>query len=197
MRAYATWIGIAVLCLIVYLAGDGLAAIFQFDRDAITRGEYWRLLTSHVTHLSFAHLTLNLLALALCTYVANPKHAVAYILAMWLWLMAFTGVGLYFYALDLNYYVGLSGALHGALLIAIVPSPYYSRFIRILVVVVILGKVMWEQTSFYNDMGNAELIGGRTEARSHMLGAIAGLIWVLGYGLWKVYEQRKQSLEDE
>ena len=191
MRAYATWIGIAVLCIIVYLAGDGLAATFQFDREAITDGDIWRLMTSHITHLSFAHLALNLLALGLCTYVANPKNSSLYLGVMWCWLMAFTGIGLYFYALDLNYYVGLSGALHGALLIAIVPSPYYSRLIRTVVVMVILGKVIWEQTSFYNDMGNAELIGGRTEARSHLLGVIAGIIWVIGLLLWKKYEQRK------
>lgn len=196
MRLYATWIGIAVLCLLVYLAGDTLTSLFQFDRQAISSGEYWRLVTSHVTHLSFAHLTLNLLALALSAYVADPKHSVGYLLALWGWLMVFTGVGLYFYASDLNYYVGLSGALHGALLAAIVPSPYYSRFIRILVVLVISGKVIWEQTSFYNDMGNAELIGGRTEARAHMLGAIAGLIWIAGWGVLKKYEQRKKSLGD-
>lgn len=191
MRAYAIWIGIAVLCIIVYLAGASLAAIFQFDREAIADGDIWRFITSHFTHLSFAHLALNLLALGLCTYVASPKYSSVYLGAMWCWLMVFTGVGLYFYALDLNYYVGLSGALHGALLISIIPSPYYSRLIRTAVVMVILGKVIWEQTSFYDDMSNAELIGGRTEARSHLLGVIAGIIWMIGLWVWKTYEQRK------
>lgn len=191
MRPYAIWIGIAFLCLIVYFAGDTLALIFQFDRQAIAGGEVWRLFSAHFTHLSFAHLVLNLLALALSAYVADPKHSAMYLISLWGWLIGFTGVGLYWFALDLNYYVGLSCALHGALLAAIVPSPFYSRFIRVLVVVVIIGKVIWEQTGFYNDMGNAELIGGRTEARSHLLGAISGILWVAGYGIRKIYEQRK------
>ena len=195
MRSYLVWLIAGLLSLLILIAGDATTELLRFDRAAVDQGELWRLITSHLAHLSFAHLVLNILALALTAYVADPAHPWWQQLAMWLWLFVVTGVGLWLFAPDLYYYVGLSGALHGALIIAIADSPFYSLRVRLLVVAVIVGKVIWEQSGLYDDMGNAELIGGRTETRAHFLGAVAGILWVLVIISWKRYERRK-SLEN-
>ena len=195
MRSYLVWLTAGLLSLLILMAGDSATELLRFDRNALNQGELWRLITSHLTHLSFAHLVLNILALALTAYVADPAHPWWQQLFMWLWLFAVTGVGLWLFAPDLYYYVGLSGALHGALIIAIADSPFYSLRVRLLVVAVIIGKVIWEQSGLYDDMGNAELIGGRTETRAHFLGALAGILWVMAVMVWKRYE-RRQSLEN-
>ncbi|MEK9712714.1 MAG: rhombosortase [Thalassolituus sp.] len=191
MRPYLVWLSTGLLALLVFLCGDTASDLLRFDRGAIDDGQYWRFYSSHLTHLSFAHLILNLLALALTAYVADPQLRWWKQVLAWMWLYTVTGVGLWFFAPDLYYYVGLSGALHGALIIAIAASPFYSLNVRMLVIAVILGKVLWEQSGLYDDMGNAGLIGGRTETRAHFLGALAGILWVTVTTGWKRYERRK------
>ena len=193
--AWSVWISVGLISAIVFVAGESATEFLRFDRIAIDAGEWWRLLSAHFVHLSSGHLLLNLAALALAAYVASPSSSFRLQLLAWGWLCLVTGVGLFIFADDLYYYVGLSGALHGAMLVAIAPSPYYSMKVRLIVVLVIVVKVIWEQTGFYDDMANSEMVGGRTEARSHMFGAIAGLIWIAVSQSWKHYERRK-SLEN-
>ena len=59
------------------------------------------------------------------------------------------------------------------------PSSSSSRRIAWLFFVVIVAKVIWEQTSWYNDMALADVIGGRVETRSHLLGTLAGMFFLL------------------
>src|SRR5690242_13776108 len=53
--------GLAALVMVLFwLLGDRATSALQYDRHAIFRGEYWRLVTGHLVHAGFRHMALNL-----------------------------------------------------------------------------------------------------------------------------------------
>lgn len=191
MVRYLVWIVLVIATLVICVAGEPLTDLLRYDRAAIEQGQIWRLLSAHLTHLTLNHALLNLAALGLTAYVSDNRIPLLRQLYCWLWLFAFTGTMLYLISPDLSYYVGLSGALHGALIVAIAFSPHYSRLVRVVTLLVIAGKIVWEQSPFYDDMASAEFLGGRVETRAHLYGAIAGVIWIAARWAWKRHEQRQ------
>ncbi len=106
-------LAIAACCLVLQAGGDTARAWGQYDRVLIGRGELWRLVTGHLVHLGWRHLWPNVLALliigALFERVLTPLE--------WLLAAVLAGVGidvgLYVLNTDVQWYVGLSGVLHG------------------------------------------------------------------------------------
>ena len=82
---------------------------------AVLHGEYWRLLTCHFVHYSAQHLLLNAVGLGLVAALFPREYS----LAGWLSILAgsIAAIDLGFVLLEpqLEWYVGLSGVLHGAL----------------------------------------------------------------------------------
>jgi len=168
---------IAVMCLLTLL-GDNAENALRFDRDRITEGQIWRLLTGHFVHLSWVHTLGNSAGLLMANYVCAGRFNHLQTLWFVLFSAAITGGGLYFFAHDLFYYVGLSGILHGLLIVSMFRSQLYTPFVKGIFIIVIAAKVAWEQTPFYDDMAMADLIGGRVETRAHLFGFISAAVWL-------------------
>lgn len=181
MRHYAIYAVIFFL-LVLFTAFEPISSEYlMFDRELINNGEVWRLFSAHFVHLSPTHMFGNLLAVCLLAYIAGGSlNNISGVLLL-LWCMLAVGLGLYFFADHLHRYVGLSGVLHGLLLVAPFVSKFYSRKIALIFLLVIVFKVIWEQSGFYDDMALVETIGGRVETRAHLLGLLAGLMYL---GLW-------------
>lgn len=196
VKSYQVFLGLFLILLVLVWFGDACVQWLGYDREAIQSGEVWRLVTAHLVHMSLNHSLLNIATLLLVAYLIDPSEPKYRQLLHWLWLFLFTGVGLYLTAHNLLYYVGFSGVLHGALLVAIFSSPFYSKPIKWVVILILLSKVLWEQTPYFDDMANLDMIGGRTESRAHLMGFLAGWMWI--FFIWVVnrYEQRRQPLED-
>lgn len=190
MRDYLLYIFLLVTILVFALAEPLSSQWLMFDRDAINDGQVWRLFSAHFVHLSTAHLLGNAMGVVLLAYIAGPSLNNLRGILLLVWCVLVVGIGLYGYADYLQYYVGLSGVLHGLLLVAPFISPFYSRRIAVCFLVVIVAKVIWEQSSYYDDMAMVGWIGGRVEANAHLLGVIAGLVFLLVY-----YGQRNANGE--
>jgi rhomboid family GlyGly-CTERM serine protease len=165
----------------------------MFDREAIASGQVWRLFSAHFVHLSPTHTLGNAMGLVLFAYIAGRFLNNVLGLVLLIWCVLFVGVGLYVYADYLQRYVGLSGVLHGLLLVSPFVSGFYSRRIAWCFFAVILAKVFWEQSSFYDDMALVGAIGGRVEANAHLLGVIAGLLFLAAYYLRQKLLSLKES----
>jgi len=187
------WAALALACVVIFALG--WSDVLRFDRPDITSGAWWQLFSAHLAHLSWPHLWMNLAALALTAYVSAQSHSLGHFFSVWILLLLGTGAGLYWFAPDLIRYVGLSGALHGALIVYISDSPFYDRRIRALVVIVILAKVGWEQSPWFDDMANADSIGGRTEGRAHLYGALTGVLIITMIYCWSQMIRLKKQVD--
>ncbi len=175
LRLFLIPAGIAVLSAAVMLGGESWIQALRYDRDAIAGGELWRLLTAHFTHLGWRHLGMNLAGLFLIWALFGR------LLPNGAWLLGLLGtalvvsLGLWWFDPGLHWYVGLSGVLHGLFMTGVLLSLYLGYRAEFLLLVLILGKLAWEQ--LYGPLpGSADFAGGRVIVDAHLYGAVAGVL---------------------
>jgi len=112
-RRWSVPLVICALCLAMSLGGDAARDWGRYDRTALEAGQWWRLVTGHLVHLGWGHLWPNLLALVLIgglvEWFLEPLEWVAATVTAALGIDA----GLYAFDPGVQWYVGLSGVLHG------------------------------------------------------------------------------------
>jgi rhomboid family GlyGly-CTERM serine protease len=183
MRDYLFYLLLLIIIVALTLLEPMSSNWLMFDRAAIDEGQVWRLFSAHFVHLSATHMFGNAMGIVLLAYIAGRYLNNSVGLLLLTWCVLVVGLGLYWYADYLQRYVGLSGVLHGLLLVAPFVSKFYSRRIAGCFLVVIVAKVIWEQSTFYDDMAMVGIIGGRVETNAHLLGTIAGLVFLMAYYL--------------
>ena len=175
LRAWLLPAAIAVVALLLLLAGEPASEIFRFDRAAIAAGEVWRLLTGHFVHLGPSHALLNIAGLLLVWFLVGQE------LGNSTWLLvlgasiAAVDVGLWFFVPTLNWYVGLSGLLHGLLTAGVVAAFAERRLEAAIIVLVVAGKILIEQTTGPLP-GSESTSGGKVVVDAHLYGAIGGVL---------------------
>jgi rhomboid family GlyGly-CTERM serine protease len=190
-QSYSLYLIVILIMLALALGQPHSSQWLQFNRSQIDVGEWWRVFSANWVHLSVNHLLGNSLGMVLFAYIAGRYLNNATGVLLLLWCCMWVGTGLYIYADYLQQYVGMSGVLHGLLLVAPFISKYYSHRMAWLFATVIIAKVIWEQLPWYDDMAMYGYIGGRVETNSHLLGTVSGVLFLTAYfGLkrWRKYE---------
>lgn len=180
-QSYGLYLVIILIMLSLAVAQPYASQWLQFDRSHIDAGQWWRVFSASWVHLSINHLLGNSLGVLLLAYIAGQYLNNRLGVCLLFWCCMWVGVGLYVYADYLQRYVGMSGALHGLLLVAPFISDHYSRRMAWLFAVAIIAKTIWEQLPWYDDMAMHEYIGGRVETNSHLLGTLSGIVFLLVY----------------
>jgi membrane associated rhomboid family serine protease len=137
---------VVMIALALMLSGDSGRDPLRFDRGSIAAGEFWRLLSGHFVHLGVSHTLLNL-----------------------------AGLGLWLGSPQLEWYVGLSGLLHGMLAAGIVAGLADRNYEALVLAIVVTGKLAWEQ--FAGPLPGSEATsGGAVIVDAHLYGVIGGAI---------------------
>jgi rhomboid family GlyGly-CTERM serine protease len=109
-------LGLLVALLVLaalLLGGEGWQMSLRFDRAGLQQGQWWRLLTGHLMHFDVRHLLLDgagvVLLWMLFARELSPLRWLAVVLASMLAIDA----GLWWLAPQIQWYVGISGVLHG------------------------------------------------------------------------------------
>lgn len=156
------------------LLSEGDALRLRYERTAILGGEYWRLLSGQLVHAGVAHGLLNGVALLMLWSLDTELLRGWRGSALMLWLMSATALGLLVLRPDLDWYVGLSGALHG---LAVVVGWRLLRARSVLggvLLAALAAKVIAEQLSL--NLGTAAIIGVPVVESAHVYGTLAGLL---------------------
>ncbi|HEY8539702.1 MAG TPA: rhombosortase [Steroidobacteraceae bacterium] len=169
-------VGAAVVLL--GMGGSQVEHVLRYERTAVVEaGEYWRLLTAHLVHLSGRHMALNLAGLLVIAVLFPRQYSPAAWLGIGLASAAVIDIGFLWNDPELAWYVGLSGVLHGALAAgAVAWWRTQSKLFAFLLSALLAGKLTWEQW-----FGTSSMAGEiPVVVDAHLYGAVGGLIAGLG-----------------
>ena len=164
-----------VIAVLLAVTGDSGRTWLRFDRGPIADGELWRLLSGHFVHLGLTHLLLNAAGLVLVWILVGRAFRRVGWLAVIVGSVVAIDIGLWIFSPALEWYVGLSGLLHGMLAAGIVAS-WRDRNVEALILgLVIAGKLAYEQL-LGPLPGSEGTSGGTVIVNAHLYGVIGGVI---------------------
>jgi rhomboid family GlyGly-CTERM serine protease len=159
-----------------------------YDRQAILKGELWRLLTGHLVHFSTSHLLYNLAAFALAGWLLESRtHAPRPIMFLTTPLVISTAM----LGFDpfMTHYGGLSGlvtALWVYLALDYARRPGISRFLSATTLTLFLGKTAWEYLYAAPLFAQPDTESFQVATLSHLTGAG----WAcLVFGTWSFHKE--------
>lgn len=172
-RVHPVWLLGLAIALLVSLGSAAVREPLRYERAAVLHGDYWRLLSGHFVHGTSQHLILNIAGLIIMAALFSRTYSVCGWLLIGLFSIAAIDVGFVFYEPQLEWYVGFSGVLHGALAAgAIAWWRRESKPFALGLSVVLVGKLLWEQLH-----GALPLAGELpVVVNAHLYGALGGVL---------------------
>jgi rhomboid family GlyGly-CTERM serine protease len=168
------------LALLLGLAagGEPWRLALQYQRGAIAAGEWWRLATAHLVHLGARHVLLDGAGLVLLWILyARALRAGAWALALAGSALAIDA-GLWWLSPGVQWYVGLSGVLHGGWAAGAVGSWREDRRLAATSLALLAIKLLAEQLH----RGGVAGSGLPVVVDAHLYGAAGGLVVALALG---------------
>lgn len=168
---------------VVHWFGAPATAALRYDREAIFAGELWRLVTGHFVHLGALHLALNAVAtlVILIGFVAPRQPSFPRMFIALLGLTLGVSAGLLFISSEVEWYVGLSGVLHG--LAVFVAAWYLEKPFKWVLLAGLLVKLVWEQVKGAGSVLALEL-GGDVIVDAHLYGGITACLLLGVFAAW-------------
>lgn len=195
-KGFAVPLAVGLACGLAAFLPDSGRSLLGYERALVLGGQWWRLVTAHLAHLSGGHALMNLLALGLVTWLfADGLDSRGWAAAMLVSGLAI-GLGLLWAYPDVGWYVGLSGVLHG--LVVVGGLNWLRRGDRTagLVLLAALGGKLVYEAVVGPLPGSASAAGGPVLVEAHQLGAMGGVAYAAGAwaaGHWRRLYSRHQG----
>lgn len=158
--------------------------------------EIWRWWTGHWVHVGWMHLLLNLLAFV-CLPFIFPEIKNRFFIILMVLLPPAISLSFYYFYLDIVAYAGFSGVLHGlyaAFALSALQYPKERKF-GLLVLVLIVGKIVWE--IMMGSLGTSAIIGSPVLIEAHYLGVLWGTIFCLIYMAYVYFDLKAKIIKSE
>jgi rhomboid family GlyGly-CTERM serine protease len=164
-----------VVCAVLALGGDQMRELARYDRAALGVGEYWRLVSGHLVHLGWGHLWPNLAALIVIALLLEGTFRSIDWVVIGLASAAAIDVGLLTVDTEVEWYVGLSGVLHGFVAGGALGLVLQRQALGAVLGIGVAAKLAFEQT-FGPVPFTAASVGGPVIVSAHLFGAAGGLL---------------------
>jgi rhomboid family GlyGly-CTERM serine protease len=106
-------LAVGLLLAAFMLGGEPWQMALRFDRTGLQQGQWWRLLTGNLIHFDVRHLLLDFTGVVLLWMLFARELSPLRWLAVVLASMLAVDAGLWWLAPQIQWYVGVSGVLHG------------------------------------------------------------------------------------
>ena len=199
-RSRAVWLpplALIALVLLLGLGGEPVRVALRYDSAAIAAGEWWRLLTGNLVHLGWWHLFLNEVGLLVLVLLC-PESLSWSVWARRLLLLGLgMSLGLYWFVPGAQWYVGLSGVIHGLFLLGLGRQVLRDRdLIAAGCIAYLVGKIAWEMVSGV-PVSDEQAIGGKVLVESHLYGTLSALLYGLIFGAFTRAETFRRAKPSE
>jgi rhomboid family GlyGly-CTERM serine protease len=168
--------------LLVVVAVLGLALLpidetsLALSRDAVSRGEWWRVLSSQFAHLGPAHALMNATGFFIISFSFradfSPLHEALVLTSS----MVAVAAGILALNPEIHWYLGLSGAIYGLLMHHLVAGAPQQRTLAWLFIGGVAAKLAYEQWIAPPDRLTEAIIGGMVAIDAHLYGACWGML---------------------
>lgn len=137
----------------------------------------WRLITAHLVHLDWHHYIMNMIGLGLCVAVYVKEVSAKHWYLSFVVLSLCSSIGLIYWPLDYDIYVGFSDVLHGWILIGATTLFKTDKKIAAIIYVLFISKLIQENMGMMF-LGNTDMEANMS-TESHILGSSAGTLYAL------------------
>ena len=164
---------VTITIIIFGLMGEVATNALRYERDLLSSAEWWRLLSGHFVHLSWAHLSLNVVGFWLIAFLYGQKVNPVCLLSIIFLIALSISIGLLVFTPEVNWYVGFSGVLHGLIIIGALKNFSDEPWPSGLILIGVFSKIIWEQL-YAEENAMKHIIGGNVIYDAHFYGAISG-----------------------
>lgn len=177
---HTLWACILLLSFVLQLFG--WVDVWRYDRSQVGQGAYWLVMSGNLVHLNWSHWGLNIAGLAIVAFFFSAYAS------LWQWLLVmsvsaiFVGTGISWLNLEIQYYVGLSGVLHGLFIFGALREIRVYPLSGYVLLFVLLAKLAWELINGALP-GSEDFTGGLVLTDAHLYGAVGGLVSWIGFTL--------------
>jgi rhomboid family GlyGly-CTERM serine protease len=179
----SSWTIALTLIAVVLFASSSMTEWLQFDRIAVSQGEWWRVLTGHLTHWNADHLFWDAIMFAAIGIFCERKNATRFLVCTAGSMLAISAA-LWVIIPDMEFYRGLSGVDSALFILAVtfvLREAYSQREWRSMAVAIALGagfcgKVAFEAVTGMTLFVDSSAAGFTPIPLAHGVGAIVGVI---------------------
>lgn len=179
MTQREVWAACFLVALLIAGATPGLMGFLILDSSAISDGQWWRIFTASFTHFSMSHAAINIIALGLLMVWANMTAQLTRALVFT--FLASPLLSLSLLAMGFDWYAGLSGILHGLILLLLLQLPVK---LRVTGVFLLITKLGWQFLMPGSQLGEAQI---PVLHQAHWAGIAIGLAFysALEFTAWR------------